>query len=164
MNEALEKEIGRLKEELARRREEIAAIEKLAGREIDRTFLTDAAGLSERELDPFIDQTLKAVKARVSLKPDPASFASHRRIFGRFVLRLKRKYIKMTRFYMDPILEQQEGFNRHSLDLQQASLSRLGRLKEELREVEARLSQCEEDLIIILNKMKDEEKTRASRD
>ncbi|MEW5899905.1 MAG: hypothetical protein AB1715_00400, partial [Acidobacteriota bacterium] len=61
-------------------------------------------------------------------------------------------------------LEQQEKFNQLSSDLWQASVSRLVRIKEKLREVEARLNHCEEDLVIILNKMKDAEKTEISQD
>ncbi len=161
MNEFLEKEISRLKDELARRKKEIAKIEILAGRPIDRDFQTDAAGLSEREFDPFLERATEEIKGRVVIKPDAAAFTSHRRFLGRLVLRLKRQYIHMTRFYIDPILEQQENYNRQALDLMLASLSRLSRLNLQLKDVEARLSRCEEDLTIIRNKMKDEDKTRA---
>ncbi len=159
MNEFLEKEIGRLKDELAGKRRDLAKIEILAGKPVDRDFQADAAALSERELDPFLEQATEGIKSRVVIKPDAAAFTSHRRFLGRLVLRIKRKYIQMTRFYMDPILEQQENYNRQALDLQLASLSRLSRINLQLKDVEARLSRCEEDLTIIRNKMKDEDNT-----
>lgn len=164
MNGPTDTEIKRLKEELARSREEIANIEKLAGREIDRRFSTDVVDLSEKELEPFVTQTIEEIKGRAPLKPDPESFTSHRHLLGRFVLGLKRKYIRMTRFYTDPILERQEQFNRQALDLELASLSRLRRLNDRLRDVEARLSRCEEELTIIRNRMNEEGKSRTSRE
>jgi hypothetical protein len=164
MNGPTDTEIKRLKEELARSREEIANIEKLAGREIDRRFSTDVVDLSEKELEPFVTQTIEEIKGRAPLKPDPESFTSHRHLLGRFVLGLKRKYIRMTRFYTDPILERQEQFNRQALDLELASLSRLRRLNDRLRDVEARLGRCEEELTIIRNRMNEEGKSRTSRE
>lgn len=155
MEEALRKEIERLKEELARKKEEIQDIRKLIGEEIDRPFNPDPIELSEREVEAFIQEKLPTLKLSIDVNPDPQALRSHRRLLGRPILFLKRKFMKMIHFYTQLITPKQTQFNETSASLLKAVIARSRRTVHELLEVQERISRLEETTILLLARLKD---------
>jgi hypothetical protein len=155
MDESVVREIQRLKEEIFRRKEEIQDIKELVKREIDRQFQVDLGELSERELGPELEKTLFSIENNIYPKPDIKSFKSHRKMLGKPILWLKRRFIRAISFYIDVILDKQKQFNKDSLALHKASLNRLGRSEELAKQIEKRLSHCEENVVIIINRLED---------
>jgi len=164
MEEAMTKEIQRLKKELYRKKEEIRDLKKLVNKEIDREFQSDLEELSERELETYIGECFSSMKANIDTKPDEKPITSHRKILGKPIILIKQILSRITgvNSYADLILDKQTSildnqteFNRQSIALHQALLISFRKNRERIRQIEEKISDCEENLIIIMNKIKD---------
>jgi hypothetical protein len=155
MDETIGQEVKRLKEDLLRRKEEVDDLRKLVNKEIDREFEPDVWDLTEREIEPFIEKTLAAIKESLVLKPEPQSLTSHRRILGRPVLYFKRIFMNWADLYTKTILDKQNRTNRHFFDLLKVLVLRSRWSREKLKELEERLGKCEESLVVLINKAQD---------
>ena len=155
MDEAAKREIERLKSDLLEKKQEVEDIRRLVNREIDREFPAEALDLTEREIEPFIEKRLADIKGNLVLEAKPGKLKSHRKIFGRPVLFLKRTFITWADIYSRKILDRQNRFNRGSFDLLKAVLLRSRWSKEKLRDLEERLGECEENLVVMIHKVDD---------
>ncbi len=155
MDETIDQEVKRLKEDLLRRKEEVGDLRKLVNKEIDREFEPDPMDLTERELEPFIEKSLTAVKDNLVLKAEPQTLSSHRRFFGRPVLYFKRVFMNWADLYTKMILDKQNRCNRHSFELLKVLVLRSRWSREKLKELEERLGKCEESLVVMINKAQD---------
>jgi hypothetical protein len=157
MKEAMAKEIQRLKNELYKKKEEIRDLKKLVNKEIDREFQSDLGELSDRELETYAGEFYSSAERNMDLRLDKESITSHRKIFGKLIVQIKRALLRITGVYsyIDPFLDKQIQFNRQSFALHQASILRLRRVKDKMKQIEEKISDCEENLVIIMNKMED---------
>jgi hypothetical protein len=155
MDETIEREIQRLKEELAKRKQELDDIKKLAHKDIDRQFQTNVWDLSEREMAAFIEGHLLSIKDQIDIHPDAKTLTSHRGILGWPILGLKRFFMKRIRFYTDLFADKQTKFNTLSSGLLQAALLRSQWNQERIRDLEERLGQCEDKLVVLIHKVQD---------
>jgi len=155
MDKTAEKEIRRLKKDLLKKKGEIEDIRALANREIDREFQTEALDLAERDLEPFIEKSLAEIKENLVLNAEAGALKSHRRIFGRPVLFFKRTFMNWVDLYTRMILDKQNRFNRSSHDLLKVVLLRSRWSRDKLGDLEKRLGDCEESLVVMINKVED---------
>jgi len=155
MDETIGQEVKRLKEALLRRKEEVGDLRKLVNKEIDREFEPDAIDLTERELEPFIEKALAAIKEDLVVKAEPQTLTSHRRLFGRPVLYFKRIFMNWADLYTRMILDKQNRTNRRFFDLLKVLVLRSRWSREKLKELEERLGKCEESLVVLINKARD---------
>lgn len=155
MEESLKRELESLKKELAGKRDEIQDIAGLVGREIDRQFMPDPGELSERELEAFFQERLPLLRDRIDINPNPAALTSHRKILGRPILFLKRKFMTMIRFYTQLITPKQTEFNAASASLIEAIIARSRRNRQALQEIEERIGRLEEVLILLVARLRD---------
>jgi BMFP domain-containing protein YqiC len=155
MDETAEKEIRRLKSDLLKKKGEVEDIRALVNREIDREFQTEALDLVERELEPFIEKSLTDIKENLALKAEPDMLRSHRRILGRPVLFFKKTFMSWVDLYTRMILDKQNQYNRSSFDLLKVVLLRSRWSREKLKDLEERLAECEESLVVMINKVDD---------
>ena len=155
MDDTTKKEIERLKAELLKKIAEVDDVRKLINQEIDREFEPDAMDLTEREVEPFIEKSLAVVRENLTLKAEPQSLTSHRRIFRRPVLYFKRTFMNWVDLYTKMILDRQNRYNRHSFDLLKVLVLRSRWSREKLKELEDRLGKCEESLVVMINKAED---------
>ncbi|MFZ2054464.1 MAG: hypothetical protein WAU81_09725 [Candidatus Aminicenantales bacterium] len=155
MDETAEKEIRRMKNDLLRKKGEVEDIRALVNREIDREFQTEALDLAERDLEPFIEKSLSDIKENLILKVEPSTLKSHRKILGRPVLSLKRMFMSWVDLYTRMILEKQNRYNRSAFDLLKVVLLRSRWSKEKLKDLEERLGECEESLVVMISKVED---------
>jgi hypothetical protein len=155
MDETAEREIRRLKNDLLKKKGEVEDIRALVNREIDREFQAEALDLTERELEPFIEESLTDIKENLILKAEPDALKSHRRILGRPVLFLKRTFMTWADIYFKMTLNKQNRYNRSSFDLLKVLLLRSRWSKEKLKDLEKRLAECEESLVVMINKVED---------
>jgi hypothetical protein len=155
MDETTAEEVKRLKAELLKKKAEVDDLRKLVNREIDREFEPEAMDLTERELEPFIEKSLAAVKENLTLKAEPQTLTSHRRIFGRPALYFKRTFMNWVDLYTKMILDKQNRYNRHSLDLLKVLVLRSRWSRDKLKDLEERLGKCEESLVVMINKAQD---------
>jgi len=155
MEDSLKKEVKRLKEELARKKEEARSIADLVKEEIDLRFVHDPRELSERELEGFIEENLLPLKENIDVNPDPMVLTSHRKVLGRPILSLKRTFMKMIRFYTQLITPKQTRFNEHSAALLEALIARSRRNREELRAIAERIGRLEENIVLLRAALKD---------
>lgn len=152
MDESIIKEIRRLKEDLLKKKAEIEDIRALVNREIDRDFQPEVLDLTERELEPLIEKTLKDIEEGLLLKPGPPMMKSHRKIFGRPVLFFKRTFMTWADIYFQPFLDRQNRFNRSFFDLLKVLLLRSRWSREKLKDLEARLGECEAKLVVMISR------------
>lgn len=155
MEESLRRKVERLKDELAKKKEEVHDIAELVRKEIDRYFQLDPQELSDRELEAFIQEKLRTYKGYIDINPDPGALTSHRKILGRPILFLKRKFMKMIRFYTQLITLKQTKFNENSAALLEAVLARSRRNKQELEAIEARISRLEETVFLLTFRLRE---------
>jgi len=155
MDETVEKEIRRLKNDLMKQKEDVEDIQALVNREIDREFQTEALDLAERDLEPFVEKSLTDIKENLVLKVESSTLKSHRKIFGRPVLFLKRTFMTWADIYFKMILDKQNRYNRNSFDLLKVVLLRSRWSKEKLKDLEERLAEYEESLVVMINKVED---------
>jgi BMFP domain-containing protein YqiC len=155
MDETVEKEIRRLKNDLMKQKEDVEDIQALVNREIDREFQTEALDLAERDLEPFVEKSLTDIKENLVLKAESSTLKSHRKIFGRPVLFLKRTFMTWADIYFKMILDKQNRYNRNSFDLLKVVLLRSRWSKEKLKDLEERLAEYEESLVVMINKVED---------
>ena len=157
MEEAMIKEVQRLKKELYRKKEEIRDLKKLVHKEIDREFQSDLEELSERELETYIGECFSSMKRNIDTKPDEKPITSHRKILGKPIILIKQVLSRITGVYsyVNLILDKKTEFNRQSVALHQALLISFRKNRERIRQIEEKISDCEENLIIIMNKIKD---------
>lgn len=155
MDETIEQEIRRLKNDLLRKKKEVDDIRALVNREIDRDFHPEALDLTEREIEPFIEKSLAEIKQNLVLEAETSSMKSHRKIFGRPVLFLKRTFMTWADIYMRKILEIQNRNNLSSFDLLKVVLLRSRWSRQKLKDLETRLGECEENLVVMVHKVED---------
>lgn len=155
MNETIDQEVKRLKEDLLRRKEEVGDLRRLIGREIDREFEPDAMDLTEREIELFIEKTVAAVREDLALQPEPLTLISHRRILGRPVLYFKRLFMNWSDLYTKRILDRQKRTNLNFFDLLKVLVLRSRWSREKLKELELRLGECEASLVVMISKAQD---------
>ncbi len=155
MDSTVKEEIRRLKKDLSKRKEEIRDIRELVQKEIDREYDLDPEGLSERELETYIRESLLVLKKSTDTAPDPKTLRSHRRILGRPILFFKRAYMKMIRFYTGLLVAKQTRFNELSSSLLQALVIRSRREREKQKEIEEKISRCEEHLVLLMARLRD---------
>ncbi len=155
MDETVEKEIERLKAELLERKAEVEDIRTLVKREVDREFEPDAMGLTEREIEAFIEKRLAVLEESHVLEVEPLPLKSHRKVFGRPVLFLKKVFMAWADMYAKTLLDNQNLTNRSSLDLVKVLLLRSRWSRDKLKDLDQRVGKCEEDLVIMINKVQD---------
>ena len=157
MEEAMTKKIQRLKKELYRKKEEIRDLKRLVNKEIDREFQADLGELSERELETYIGECFSSMKRNIDTKPDEKPITSHRKIIGKPIILIKQILSRITGVYSytNLILDKRTEFNRQSIALHQALLISFRKNRERIRQIEEKISDYEENLIIIMNKIKD---------
>jgi len=155
MEEDRVREIQRLKEELEKKRGEVEDIRVLVNQQIDRPFLAEVKEYSEKELETYIREQISTVENCVDPRPDKQSVASHRKIIGRPIVFFKRLLLKMTGFHVHLLLDKQTQFNRESAALNQALVIRLGQIKERMRQIQVKISTCEEGLVVLEKKLEE---------
>lgn len=155
MEEAIAKEIQRLKEELDKKKEEIQDLRELVKKEIDRPFPADAEELSERELETYIAEHFPSIRSRIDSKPDKKPLASHRKILGRPIVLLKQFLLKSIVDYNDLFLAKQAQFNQQSVDLYQALLLQTRNNKKRMKQIQEKISAFEENLTVLEAKLED---------
>ena len=97
------------------------------------------------------------IERNIDLKLDEKSLTSHRKILGKPIILIKRVLLRITGIYsfINPFLDKQTQFNRQSFALHQASLLVPRKIKNRMKQIEEKISDCEENLIIIMEKIKD---------
>lgn len=155
MDEAAKREIGRLKSDLLKKKQEVEDIRALVNREIDREFQPEALDLTEREIEPFVEKRLADIKGDLVLEAEQGELKSHRKIFGRPVLFFKRMFMTWADIYSRRILDKQNRYNQSSFDLLKVVLLRSRWSKEKLKDLEGRLGECEENLAVMIHKVED---------
>jgi len=155
MEDTLEKEFKRLKEELAKKREEVQDIANLIHEGIDRHFQINSTELSERELEAFLGEKLAMGKQYIDIEPDPGALRSHRKILGRPILFFKRMFMKMIRFYSQQITSKQTQFNENAAALLEAIVSYSRRNRQELLDIQEKIGRLEETAVLLLASLKD---------
>ncbi|MGB7297509.1 MAG: hypothetical protein WBC70_18175 [Candidatus Aminicenantales bacterium] len=155
MDESIEEEIRRLKNGLLKKKTEVENIRALVNREIDRDFQPEALDLTARELEPFIEKTLAEIEKNLILKTEQPELKSHRKIFGRPVLFFKRTFMTWADIFFKPILDRQNRHNRNSFDLLKVLLLRSRWSIERLKDLEGRLGECEENLVVMISRVED---------
>jgi len=155
MDETFAKEIQQLKAELLARKGDIEDIRALVKQEIDREFQPDAMGLTEREVEKFIETHLAVLLESHLLEGEPLPLKSHRKLFGRPVLFFKRVFQTWADIYAKAFLDKQNLTNRASLDLIKVLILRSRWSREKIKDLDQRVGKCEEDLVIMINKVQD---------
>ncbi len=155
MENPLEKEVQRLKDELAKKRAEIQDIARLVGEEIDRRFSLHPVELSERELDSLVTEKLEIAKQSIDINLKPEELTSHRKILGRPILFLKRKFMRIIRFYTELLASKQNRFNDNTTALLEAIYTHSKRQRQELRDVQEKISRLEETVVLFLARLKE---------
>jgi hypothetical protein len=155
MEEDRAREIQRLKEELEKKRGEVEDIRTLVNKQIDRPFPADVKEYSEKELETYIREQISTVENCADPRPDKKSVTSHRKIIGRPIVFFKRLLLKMTGFHVHLLLDKQTQFNRESAALNQALVIRLGHHKERMRQIQEKISACEEGLVVLEKKVEE---------
>lgn len=155
MDESIAKEIEKLKKDVCLKKERIQDIKKLANREIDREFTFDLEEFSEKELDSYLQEYLTAMDKSFDPTPDERSLTSHRKILGKPIILLKQLLLKVTGVYINLILDKQKKFNQQSIVFYRALLLRLRKNRQKIKHIEQRISECEEDLVILSKKLED---------
>lgn len=155
MDEAFEKEIQKLKAGLLARKGDIEDIRALVKQEIDREFQPDAMGLTEREIEKFIETHLAVLLESHVLEGEPLPLKSHRKVFGRPVLYFKKVFQTWADIYAKAFLEKQNLTNRATLDLIKVLILRSRWSREKLKDLDRRVGKAEEDLVILVNNVQD---------
>jgi cell division septum initiation protein DivIVA len=155
MDEDISKEIERLKEDLARKKEEAADIRTLVNQEIDRPFPANIEEFSERELETYIAESIAAIKTQIDARPDRQPFASHRKIVGRLISSFKRFLLQSMADYNDAFLAKQVGFNERSVNLYHAVLLRIKHNKERMKQIQEKIGGFEEALAVFEARLAD---------
>ncbi len=155
MDKPVAEEIENLKKDLYQKKEKIQDIKKLANKEIDRRFASDLEEFSEKELDSFLEESLAMMDKSVDPTPDKMSLSSHRKIWGKPIILLKRLLLKVSGVYINLLLDRQKKFNQQSMAFYRAIVLRLRRNRQKIKLVEQMISECEGNLIILSKKLED---------
>jgi len=155
MEEAIVKEIQRLKEELEKKKREVRDLTELIHKELDRPFPANVEELSERELETYVAEHFPSLKTSPDTKPDKKPITSHRKIFGKPIVFLKQFLLKSVVDYNDLFLAKQVQFNRQSIDLYQALLLQARNNKKRMKQVQEKISSFEENLAVLGAKLED---------
>ncbi|MDP2914052.1 MAG: hypothetical protein Q8O91_01210 [Candidatus Aminicenantes bacterium] len=147
------KEIRRLKETLDKKIAEIHDLEELVNKDIDRTFPSPVEEFSEKELTTYIRECLSSIDIDLEFKPDIRAITSHRKTLGKPIVFLKRAFLETTFRSIDSFLDKQIHFNRQISALCRALLLRTSHSRERMKQIEERISGCEENLAILKNKL-----------
>ncbi len=153
MDEAVIKEINRLKEEIYRQKEKIIDIKELVKSEIDRDFSIDLWELSEKELDNEMGNRLSFLNDDIDPRPDSKSITSHRRILGKPIVFFKRIIMKVASAYTNSLLEKQRRFNGHLVTFHLASFIRFRHNEKKIKKIEEKIKTLEEDQEILLEQL-----------
>ncbi len=146
MDEQIVKELDRLKEELAQKREKIQQIEQLVKRPIDREFSLDLWQLSPRELDAEMGDRLTALNDSIDPRPTRDSITSHRRLLGKPIVLAKKISMRLMQPAIDTILEKQRLFNEQAVVFHLATFIRLRQNEQTLKEIEDSLAEMDNRL------------------
>lgn len=145
MDEHIIREINHLKEDILRQKETLIPIEELVKHPIDRDFPVDPWELSDRELDNEMGNRLSFMNEDIDTRPVLDTLSSHRRFIGRFIVYLKRRFMKMIRFYTDTLTEKQVRFNSQLVAFHLATFIRLRRTEERISTIEKQVKNLEEE-------------------
>jgi hypothetical protein len=154
MDKSIAKEIEKLKKDIYLKKERIQDIKELVKKEIDRHFTPIIEEFSEKELDSYLEEHLASMDKSFDPIPNKTSFASHRKILGKPIILLKRLLLKLTGIYVNLILDRQKKFNQQSIVFYRAMLLRLKRNRQKIKLIEQRISECEGELDILSNHLK----------
>jgi septal ring factor EnvC (AmiA/AmiB activator) len=155
MEEAIVKEIRRLKAELDKKKKEIEDIKDLVNKEIDRPFPPRVEDFSERELETYLAEYITLIKKHIDSRPEKELITSHRKILGKPIIFLKRILLKAMIGYNDIFLAKQIQFNRESVDLYQALLLQARNNKKRMKQVQEKITSFEENLAVLGAKLED---------
>ncbi len=153
MDEAIIKEINRLKDDLYRQKEKITDITELVKTEIDRDFKVDLWELSEKELDNEMGDRLSFLNDDIDPRPDAKSITSHRRILGKPIVLFKRIIMKLASAYTNSLLEKQRRFNEQLVAFHLASFIRFRHNEKRIKAMEEKIKTLEEDQEILLEQI-----------
>jgi hypothetical protein len=155
MDENIAKDINRLKEDLYRQKERAANIEALVKKEIDREFPLNLWELSEKELDAEMGDRLTFLNDDIDPRPDPKSITSHRKIFGKPIVLIKRLIMKVAGIYTNSLLEKQRRFNEQLVAFHLASFIRFRSSEKKLKLIEEKLKSLEEEREMLRERLDD---------
>ncbi len=147
MDEHIVKELDRLKEELALKRESIRDIEQLVKRPIDREFELDLWQLSPRELDAEMGDRLSALNDSIDPRPTRDSITSHRRLLGKPIVMMKKMMMRLLQPAIDTMLEKQRQFNQQAVAFHLASFIRMRQNEQTIKELEETLAELDHRLL-----------------
>ena len=147
----MRKEIEKLKNDLFKEKETIHKIEKLIHKKIDREFPINIWELSEKELEIYIGEYILLLNKKINIKPDEKSITSHRKIIGGAIVFIKKMLVKFIHPYTNLLLDKQIEFNQHIFNLCQAVIIQQKSCKEKVEKIGDRISDCEEELVIVRN-------------
>jgi len=151
MDEQTVKELDRLKEELAQKRERIQQVERLVKDAIDRDFAIDLWQLSPRELDAEMGDRLTALNDSIDPRPTRDSITSHRRFLGKPIVLAKRLMMRLMQPAIDTILEKQRLFNERAVAFHLATFIRLRQNEQTIKEIEDSISELDSRLQDVVN-------------
>jgi hypothetical protein len=153
MDEAIIKEINRLKDDICRQKETITDIKELVKSEIDRDFKVDLWELSEKELDNEMGDRLSFLNDDIDPRPDAKSITSHRKILGRPIILFKRIIMKLASAYTNSLLEKQRRYNEQLVAFHLASFIRFRHNEKKIKAIEEKIKNLEEDQEVLLEQI-----------
>lgn len=153
MDDAIIKEIKRLKAEIFKQKEKITDIKELVNCEIERDFHIDLWELSEKELDNEMGKRLSFLNDDIDTRPDSKSVTSHRKILGKPIVFIKRIIMKLASVYTNSILEKQRRFNEQLVAFHLASFIRFRQNEKNIKEIKERLKIVEEEQEILMEQL-----------
>ncbi|MDH4198022.1 MAG: hypothetical protein OEW05_11470, partial [Candidatus Aminicenantes bacterium] len=103
----------------------------------------------------FIELRLAVLLESHVLEGEPMPLKSHRKLFGRPVHFFKKVFQTWADIYAKAFLDKQNLTNRASLDLLKVLILRSRWSREKVKDLDQRVMKCEEDLVILINKVQD---------
>jgi hypothetical protein len=141
--------ISQLKEEISLQKKGTQSIKDLVKKDIDRDYSINLWDLSDKELDFDMATHLSFLNEDIDPRPSAADLTSHRRFFGRFIVRFKRFLLKITSVYSNALLDRQRRFNDQSVRYKLATFIRFRQLEDRLAGLEENLKEMQENLEIL---------------
>ena len=92
---------------------------------------------SDKELDNEMAKLLTILNDNIDTKPNENDIVSHRKLFGRFIVFVKRIFFKIMKPYTNVILEKQRYFNEKAVRLMLLNFIRFRKLEEKMRDIES---------------------------
>ena len=147
-----------LKKELYDKKEEIQDINELVKKDIDKKLHSPLEDFSERELESLLDEHHSILAKSVNPLPEKLIIPSHRKIFGKPIVWIKRRLLNVVRAYITPIMVKQTAFNQKCVELYQTLILHQKKLRKKTNHTEERVNECEAHLDIISKKLKELDK------